>query len=223
MDLWLAAEEWLMARQIKPRYHHIRAVSLCASAVCWLKWPDWGRISPNQMLLTSERLLNHSDAAAPWKGRPPPPAAAAGYSPLPTPALPRGQARAGEGYCPPQQQPKATVRPSPHWPFGGSGRWLAGGGEYVLAGTEQAKTLLDLRESDPGCMTSESLSVLVLIASYIAWDDSLFRHGRSLANLCGCHGPWECLISHMISYEWYFHIWYHATIFYTWYIVYMIS
>ena len=36
-------------------------VSLCAATLCWLKSPHWGRISQNQMLLTSDSLLNHSD------------------------------------------------------------------------------------------------------------------------------------------------------------------
>ena len=38
--------------------------------------------------------------------------------------------------------------------------------KHVLAGTEQAKILVDLPESNIGRLTSESLSVLVLIASY---------------------------------------------------------
>ena len=72
---------------------------------------------------------------------------------------------------PPPTPPKATVhsRPLlPHRPLGGSGRWRAGGGKYVLAGTEPAKILVDLPESDPGVgrLRFESLSVLVLIASY---------------------------------------------------------
>ena len=49
-------------------------------------------------------------------------------------------------------------------------RVLAGLRRKVCAsGTEPARTLVDLRESDPGGgrLTSESLSVLLLIASYI--------------------------------------------------------
>ena len=86
------------------------------------------------------------------------------------------------------QSPTAPP-PPPHWPPGGSGRWWAGGRKHVLAGTEPAKILVDLPESDPGggMLTSESLSVLVLIAYNTVCDDSLFRHGMSLANLCaGC-------------------------------------